>query len=111
MKAVVAAFNQENALVGAFSVITNPRVDLRLKLYYLVSAVQSAGVLTGRGPGSHSHWSRPVGGGQPRCNSVHTMWIVTLLPVTRALVKLLIIFLAPKLWRHNSRFCQPEEQD
>ena len=33
MKAVVAAFNQEKALDGAFSVITNLRVDLRLKLY------------------------------------------------------------------------------
>ena len=28
MKAVVAAFKQEKALVGAFSVITNLRVDL-----------------------------------------------------------------------------------
>ena len=28
MKAVVAAFNQEKALVGAFSVITNLRVQL-----------------------------------------------------------------------------------
>ena len=28
MKTVVAAFNQEKALVGAFSVITNPRMDL-----------------------------------------------------------------------------------
>ena len=28
MKAVVAAVNQENALVGAFSVITNLRMDL-----------------------------------------------------------------------------------
>ena len=28
MKAVVAAFNQEKALVGAFSVITNPRMQL-----------------------------------------------------------------------------------
>ena len=35
MKAVVAAFNQEKALVGAFSVIMNlgVAVDLRLKLY------------------------------------------------------------------------------
>ena len=32
MKAVVAAFNQEKALEGAFSVIMNLRVDLRLKL-------------------------------------------------------------------------------
>ena len=36
MKAVVASFNQEKALVGAFSVITNLRVDLRLKLYGLL---------------------------------------------------------------------------
>ena len=28
MKAVVAAFNQEKALVGAFSVITNLQMDL-----------------------------------------------------------------------------------
>ena len=38
MKAVVAAFNQEKALVGAFSVITN----LRMELYEaLVSAAES----------------------------------------------------------------------
>ena len=30
---VVAAFNQEKALVGAFSAITNLCVDLRFKLY------------------------------------------------------------------------------
>ena len=35
MNAVVAAFNKEAALVGAFSVITNLCVDLRLKLYSL----------------------------------------------------------------------------
>ena len=34
MKAVVAAFNQEEALVGAFSVITNLQMDLRFKLYW-----------------------------------------------------------------------------
>ena len=33
VKAVVAAFNQEKALVGAFSVIMNLRMDLRFKLY------------------------------------------------------------------------------
>ena len=32
LNAVVAAFNQEKALVGAFSVITNFRMDLRFKL-------------------------------------------------------------------------------
>ena len=33
MKALVGAFNQEKALVGAFSVIVNLRMDLRFKLY------------------------------------------------------------------------------
>ena len=33
MKALEGAFNQEKALVGAFSVITNLRMDLRFKLY------------------------------------------------------------------------------
>ena len=34
MKAVVAAFNQEKALVGAFSVITNLRMELFEALVY-----------------------------------------------------------------------------
>ena len=38
MKAGVAAFNQEKALVGAFSVITNLRVDIRFKLYSAASS-------------------------------------------------------------------------
>ena len=33
VKALVGAFNQEKALEGAFSVITNLRVDFRLQLY------------------------------------------------------------------------------
>ena len=33
VKTLVGAFNQEKTLVGAFSLITNLRVDLRLKLY------------------------------------------------------------------------------
>ena len=32
VKKVIAAFNKVKALVGAFSVITNLRVDLRYKL-------------------------------------------------------------------------------
>ena len=35
MKAVVGAFNQEKALVGAFSVITNLWMNLRFKLYWI----------------------------------------------------------------------------
>ena len=41
MKAVVAAFNQEKALVGASSVITNLRMDLFKAL--LVSPLLAAG--------------------------------------------------------------------
>ena len=36
MKAVVAAFNQEKALVGAFSVITNLRMELFQALLHMV---------------------------------------------------------------------------
>ena len=39
MKAVVAAFNQEKALVGAFSVIT----DLRMELFEALLATLSSG--------------------------------------------------------------------
>ena len=40
MKAVVAAFNQEKALVGAFSVITNLRMELFEALVYTGYSVQ-----------------------------------------------------------------------
>ena len=56
MKAVVAAFNQEKALVGAFSVITKLRMELFEALVtgdthlQLVSSLLSAGgVVGGRG--------------------------------------------------------------
>ena len=39
MKAVVAAFNQEKALVGAFSVITNLRMELFQALMLMVVVV------------------------------------------------------------------------
>ena len=38
MKALVAAFNQEKALVGAFSVITNLRMDLFETLWQAAAA-------------------------------------------------------------------------
>jgi len=41
VKAVVAAFNQEKALVGAFSVITN----LRMELFEALAAAQPADLL------------------------------------------------------------------
>ena len=41
MKAVVAAFNQEKALVGAFSVITNRRMELfQALVIYVTPAAQ-----------------------------------------------------------------------
>ena len=40
MKAVVAVFNQEKALVGAFSVITNLRMDLFEALVYIRSVTR-----------------------------------------------------------------------
>ena len=46
MKAVVAAFNQEKALVGAFSVITNLRMDLFEVLIFTD---------TDAGPEGHKH--------------------------------------------------------
>ena len=43
---LVGNFNQEKALVGAFSVITNLRMDLRLKLYYLQQQQETATTYT-----------------------------------------------------------------
>ena len=42
MKAVVAAFNQEKALVGAFSVITN----LRMELFEALVAISGGDVMS-----------------------------------------------------------------
>ena len=48
MKAVVAAFNQEKALVGAFSVITNFRMELfeALLVSRLVSGTRGPAPIT-----------------------------------------------------------------
>ena len=52
MKAVVATFNQEKALVGAFSVITN----LRMELFEALLSRPGAGPgLGSAGSGSASH--------------------------------------------------------
>ena len=45
MKAVVSAFNQEKALVGAFSVITNLRMELFEALLHTQTAVCRACVV------------------------------------------------------------------
>ena len=64
MKAVVAAFNQEKALVGAFSVLTNLRMELFQALVpSLTRASHRPGVDTVQTnlhmglPGSSPHWS------------------------------------------------------
>ena len=45
MKAVVAAFNQEKALVGAFSVITNLRMDFFEALVVIVRVNSDVNVM------------------------------------------------------------------
>ena len=59
MKAVAAAFNQEKALVGAFSVITNLRMDLFEALIFTD---------TDAGPEGHKHWL--PGGVIPTADSI-----------------------------------------
>ena len=60
MKAVVAAFNQEKALVGAFSVITN----LRMQLFgALITTAENAGDHDGGGAEAGRDLG-PPGGGQ-----------------------------------------------
>ena len=46
VKAVVAAFNQEKALVGAFSVITNLRMELFEALLVTLVQLQTSGTLS-----------------------------------------------------------------
>ena len=52
MKAVVAAFNQEKALVGAFSVITNLRMELFEALVVTQSAVMKLVISSQEGSAS-----------------------------------------------------------
>ena len=59
MKAVVAAFNQEKALVGAFFVITN----LRMELFEALVCVQTG---RGGGPDAGQDGQREPGGGCER---------------------------------------------
>ena len=63
MKAVVAAFNQEKALVGAFSVITNLRMQLfeaLLCYIWLPLTHVSAGAFSQRAAGAHGGHGVPV---------------------------------------------------
>ena len=54
MKAVVAAFNQEKALVGAFSVITNLRMELFEALAGTRDPLRGGEAAGDRGPGPAS---------------------------------------------------------
>ena len=69
MKAVVAAFNQEKALVGAFSVITNLRMELFQALQTIQTAQYNKHYYTalrypplgpGANPWLHWHWKPPL---------------------------------------------------
>ena len=64
MKAVVAAFNQEKALVGAFSVIVQPVVEPTDRFAALIKTWSPEG---GHGVGvGHQQAQQPEeGGGQP----------------------------------------------
>ena len=66
MKAVVAAFNQEKALVGAFSVITNLRMELFQALVNTVQTKATKLIIVGdettQLQSIPKHFS-PVGGG------------------------------------------------
>ena len=82
MKAVVAAFNQEKALAGAFSVITNLRMDLFEAV--VVTAVPRVVIIpsyvSGRRGGEvwlSVLWSRADGATQPRCK-VRTLTLLLL---------------------------------
>ena len=61
MKAVVAAFNQEKALVGAFSVITNLQMELFQALLLTPLLQLMDHYLLGPGPG-HRDDGRPGAG-------------------------------------------------
>ena len=84
MKAVVAAFNQEKALVGAFSVITNLRMQLFLALVSSVSA-RVAWQQTG---GSTRTLSPPPSCLQAWLASLSTETCVLLLGVARDLLNM-----------------------
>ena len=65
MKALVGAFNQEKALVGAFSVIVQPVVEpMEHYTALVVLPVPAAGGGRGSGhhPGGHCHWGHGEGG-------------------------------------------------
>ena len=61
MKAVVAAFNQEKALVGAFSVITNLWMELFQALGTSPAAAWAVESVTSVGTRDHwDHWGPPT---------------------------------------------------
>ena len=54
MKAVVAAFNQEKALVGAFSVLMNLRMELFQALKRITASLNIAAVRPHQGPAAQT---------------------------------------------------------
>ena len=89
MKALVGAFNQEKALVGAFSVIVQPVVELmehytdtaklsrsisppqhRVEILELLEAVEVAGSAPEAAKGPPQHLGLGLGGGRVRAGEV-----------------------------------------
>ena len=91
MKAVVAAFNQEKALVGAFSVITNLRMELfgaLLPTLHSAAAPRAAGPPQGgAGLALRAGGGRRVGGRQGRA--------VQLQVTTEVILPLLLVQIQP----------------
>ena len=90
MKAVVAAFNQEKALVGAFSVITNLRMEL---FQALDSTRQYGGAPDLPGSGGGGVDSGEEGAGQGGGDG-HVTWLRTL---HLLLLPKLVLLLVPML--------------
>ena len=67
MKAVVAAFNQEKAVVGAFSVITNLRMELFEALASMQHGTTSLSVVRCETQAGHCDVS-PVSGAGGECH-------------------------------------------
>ena len=72
MKAVVAAFNQEKALVGAFSVITNLRMELFQALTATISPATAARRLNPLDAGSDFYTLSLVAGDKEHVKSAMT---------------------------------------
>ena len=85
MKAVVAAFNQEKALVGAFSVISNLRMELFEALMDTLASLNKAGlcilypVSSVGGDKDQADWNSVLSGARPVMYSNRTQLNTTII--------------------------------